>query len=410
MKYFNNIISILICLIYSLGAYSQIGRFFSSEQLSNSMISSACIAQDLEGMIWVGTEYGLNRYDGYHFTYFLNDVNTPASLGYNLVSSLLCEDSGQIWVGTAKGLDLYEPETNSFVHFRFPNGLKPRVSKIIRLGNQRLLVGTAGYGLYEANEKKKELVRVQGYTTAEDDEFYSSLFEDSHGNLWKCDALNGITVNRLLGGKPRKLKSLIGTPMAFTERNGDVLILCLHGMLIFHNGELKPYPLFIKEQNRHDIVFRTMQKDKKGNIYIGTRGHGLFVLPENTNQARRLEYTNAEINLNTTKVWSIFDDSQSNLWIGCQQKGLLMLQGAPSDFSNWSFSAQGVSLGTPVTAICQGDNGIIWCSVQGNGIFGFDSNGKIVAHPASPAAVEFIYRDRTGTTGRNLLQVSSQIS
>jgi ligand-binding sensor domain-containing protein len=181
-------------------------------------------------------------------------------------------------------------------------------------------------------------------------------------------------------------------------------------MLIFHNGELKPYPLLTEEPNKHEIVFSTMQKDKKGNIYIGTRGHGLFILPENTNQARRLEYTNGEINLNTTKVWSIFDDSQSNLWIGCQQKGLLMLQGAPSDFSNWSFSAQGVSLGTPVTAICQGDNGIIWCSVQGNGIFGFDSNGKIVAHPASPAAVEFIYRDRTGTTGRNLLQVSSQIS
>lgn len=397
MKYSNNIVSVLIGLIYSLGSYSQIGRFFSSEQLSNSMISSACIAQDSEGMIWVGTEYGLNRYDGYHFTYFLNDVNNPASLGYNLVSSLLCEDSGQIWVGTAKGLDLYEPETNSFVHFRFPNGLKPRVSKIIRLGNQRLLVGTAGYGLYEANEKKKELVRVQGYTTTEDDEFYSSLFEDSHGNLWKCDALNGITVNRLSGSKPRKLKSPIGTPMAFTERNGDVLILCLHGMLIFHNGELKPYPLLIEEPNKHDIVFRTMQKDKKGNIYIGTRGHGLFVLPEDTNQARRLEYTNGEINLNTTKVWSIFDDSQSNLWIGCQQKGLLMLQGAPSDFSNWSFSAQGVSLGTPVTAICQGDNGMTWCSVQDNGIFGFDSYGKIVAHPAAPAAVEFIYRDRTGT-------------
>lgn len=397
MKWLYNISSVLICMLYSLCAYSQMGRFFSSEQLSSSMISSACIAQDSEGMILVGTEHGLNRYDGYHFACFLNDVNNPASLGYNLVSTILCEDSGQIWVGTAKGLDLYKPETNSFNHFRFPDGLKPRVSKIIRLREGSLLVGTAGYGLYQADEKKKELVRVQGFTSAEDDEFYSSLFEDSHGYLWKCDAVNGITFNRIHSkNKGQKLQSLMGTPMAFAERNGDVLILCQHGMLIYRNGELKPYPLLLETQNRHDIVFRSMHKDKKGNIYIGTRGHGLFVLPENTNQAKRVECVNAEINLNSTKVWSIFDDSQSNLWIGCQQKGLLMLQGTPSDFSNWSFSAQGTRLGTPVTAICQGDNGTIWCSVQGNGIYGFDGSGKMIAHPASPAAVEFIYRDKTG--------------
>ena len=389
--------TLLICSLFSICVYSQTGRFFSSEQLSSSMISSACIAQDSEGLIWVGTEYGLNRYDGYHFTTFLHDEQNQASLNYNLVSTLLCEDSGQIWIGTAKGLDFYASSTGDFVHFKFPDGLHPRVSKIIRLKDGRLLVGTAGYGLYQVDEEKRELNRVLDFTTIDDDEFYSSLFEDSQGNLWKCDAVNGITVNHIgSGDRPRRFKSDIGTPMAFTERNGDVLILCLHGMLICHQGELKPYPLELETQNQRDIVFRTMHKDRKGNIYIGTRGHGLFMMPVHSNHARRVEFQNQEINLDNTKVWSIFDDDQSNLWIGCQQKGLLMIQSIPSAFTNWSFSAQKVSLGTPVTAICQGDNGTIWCSVQGNGIYGFDSHGKMIAHPAAPAAVEFIYRDRKG--------------
>lgn len=133
------------------------------------MISSACIAQDSEGYIWIGTEYGLNRYDGYRFTCYLNDPENPASLGYNLVSTLLCEDTGSIWVGTAKGLDLYNSDTNTFVHFKFPDGLQPRVSKILRLASGRLLVGTAGYGLYQADEDKQELLRVQNYTSADDD-------------------------------------------------------------------------------------------------------------------------------------------------------------------------------------------------------------------------------------------------
>ena len=392
-----NVSSVLIGLLWSLCAYCQVGRFFSSEQLSSSMISTACIAQDSEGFIWIGTEYGLNRYDGYHFTFFLNDAKDAKSLGYNLVSTLLCEKSGQIWVGTAKGLDLYDPHTNVFVHFRFPNGLQPRVSKIIRLSDGRLLVGTAGYGLYQIEEKKQELIRIQKYTTAEDDEFYSSLFEDSKGNLWKCDAVNSITVNRMSSaGSARRFKSPIGTPLVFTERNGEVMILCLHGMLIYRNGELKTFPLVMETQNQREIVFRSMHKNKKGDIYIGTRGHGLFVMPANSNQLKRVECQNPEINLNSTKVWSIFDDNQLNLWIGCQQKGLLMMQGIPSDFMSWSFSAQKISLGTPVTAICKGENGTIWCSVQGNGIYGFDGSGKIIAHPTAPDAVEFIYRDRTG--------------
>ena len=397
MKCFLKIGLALLFYLYAPCVYCQTSRFFSSDHLSSTMISSACIAQDSEGYLWIGTEYGLNRYDGYRFTCYLNDPENPASLGYNLVSTLLCEDTGSIWVGTAKGLDLYNSDTNTFVHFKFPDGLQPRVSKILRLASGRLLVGTAGYGLYQADEDKQELFRVQNYTSADDDEFYSSLFEDSQGNLWKCDAVNGITFNKLFSGSnAHRFKSPLGTPMSFAEKNGEVLILCLHGMLVYENGELKTYPLEVEVSNQHDAVFRTMHKDKKGNIYLGTRGHGLFVLSEKTNEVKRVECSNPEVNLNNTKVWSIFDDNHSNLWIGCQQKGLLMLQGGKSDFNNWSFSAQKIGLGTPVTAICQGDNGVTWCSVQGNGIYGFDVNGKIVAHHTAPAAVEFILRDRTG--------------
>lgn len=242
MKCFLKISLALLFYLYAPCVYCQTSRFFSSDHLSSTMISSACIAQDSEGYLWIGTEYGLNRYDGYRFTCYLNDPENPASLGYNLVSTLLCEDTGSIWVGTAKGLDLYNSDTNTFVHFKFPDGLQPRVSKILRLASGRLLVGTAGYGLYQADEDKQGLLRVQNYTSADDDEFYSSLFEDSQGNLWKCDAVNGITFNKLFSGSnAHRFKSPLGTPMSFAEKNGEVLILCLHGMLVYENGELKTY-------------------------------------------------------------------------------------------------------------------------------------------------------------------------
>lgn len=68
MKCFLKIGLALLFYLYAPCVYCQTSRFFSSDHLSSTMISSACIAQDSEGYIWIGTEYGLNRYDGYRFT------------------------------------------------------------------------------------------------------------------------------------------------------------------------------------------------------------------------------------------------------------------------------------------------------------------------------------------------------
>lgn len=388
------IILTLMIIWTVISVTGQPGQFFTSSQLSSTMISSASIGQDSEGYIWIGTEHGLNRYDGYHFIKYLHDKNDSLTIGHNLVSTLLCEKSGSVWVGTSKGLDKYDSQNNRFIHFHFPEGIEPRVSKIIRLRNGNLLVGTAGFGLFSVDEKSEKITRIHHFTTVEDDNFYSNLYEDSNGFVWKCDATDGITFNKIGSYNVSKhFKSNIGTPMAFAERNGDILILCLHGMLVYKNGDIKTFPLEINIPFNNNIVFRTLYKDKKGNIYIGTRGHGLFVLPPNSNEIKQVETDNPASGLNSSKVWSIFIDHQDNLWVGCQQKGLFMIPSHKPLFDSWSFSSQKLSIGTPVTSICKGDNNQIWCSVQSNGVYCFDNEGKIVSHPSSPPSVEMMYRD-----------------
>ena len=73
-----------------------------------------------------------------------------------------------------------------------------------------------------------------------------------------------------------------------------------------------------------------------------------------------------------------------------------MIPSVQPQFSSWSFLSQGYRIGSTATSICEGDQGIIWCTVQGSGVFGFDQHGRIVAHPASPPSAEYIYRDKRG--------------
>ena len=65
-----------------------------------SQSTAFCILQDITGFIWVGTQHGLNRYDGHSFKLYDHDPKTPDSLSHNLVVSLFEDTSGLLWVGT----------------------------------------------------------------------------------------------------------------------------------------------------------------------------------------------------------------------------------------------------------------------------------------------------------------------
>lgn len=85
------------------------------EGLSQSVVTS--IAQDKNGFIWVGTEDGLNQFDGIEFKIFRHNPNDSLSLPDNFISVLKTDDSGTLWIGTANGLSSYNRETKVFKNY-----------------------------------------------------------------------------------------------------------------------------------------------------------------------------------------------------------------------------------------------------------------------------------------------------
>ena len=90
--------------------FEQIGV---NDGLSNSTVT--VIAQDQAGFIWLGTEDGLNRFDGLGFTSFYNDPRDSNSIPANVIYGLLCDREGTLWVGTARGLCRYDPAIAAFI-------------------------------------------------------------------------------------------------------------------------------------------------------------------------------------------------------------------------------------------------------------------------------------------------------
>jgi ligand-binding sensor domain-containing protein/DNA-binding response OmpR family regulator len=378
---------------------AQMKRVYSSDKLSSNMLS--CMTQDKAGYIWIGTEYGLNKFDGYRFTNYLHNEEDSTSIANNVIVSLLVRRNGEVLIGTNKGLQKYDNRTNSFINFKTPYGEKPRVSSIIEMKNGKILVGTEGYGLYTIDSKNMTMHTVNKVTKSNETHYFSSLYQDHYGQLWKNGHESYISRYSLKKGKLVSVKiypTVCGTPIKFlSDKHGNMILICQHGIMKYdrRKDNLVNVELVTKGINLSDIVFNCGMTDCKGNIFIGSIGKGLFYISNGSNTLLPFDDSGNRIDLASADIRFIFQDKEENFWIGCNYKGLIYFSNEKAQFDTWSFSSQNIHIGSFVSHVCQGDNGDVWCSVQER-IFKFDKFGRITPKGKTPAHTNTLYRDHKG--------------
>ena len=384
-----------IISVLCLSAFAQTQHFYTSDQLSSNQITAIC--QDRTGYIWVGTEYGLNKYDGYRFKNYLYDKNNPASINSNNVVSLFVDSKGTLWAGCGAGICYYNSANDEFERLQFPNKRPVRVNDMLQEDENHLLLGTAGYGLFRIDLNTLRIDTVHNYANPDDNDYFSHILIDEKGNFWKAGSTPVVSI-RLNNSRHtiQTLESPFGTVTDFINYEGGVLMVCRKGLAFYRDGRLQTDFIDTSILDSENMQLRSALLDTAGNLFIGTLGQGLCWVPKGTRRLLRYDYTNGSFDLNTSNVWALFEDNQDNLWVGCLRRGLLLLPQHEPQFTTWGFSAQNVSIGGSVTSVCQGDNGMTWCAVQNNGIYGFDANGRIVSHPVSPSNTYSIYRDKQG--------------
>lgn len=187
----------ILCLIglwLSISCQAQTGRLFTVDnELSSSMVNS--IFQDKNGIIWIATEDGLNKYDGAKFTVYKHDKENKHSLLNNYVRFLFEDSKGHCYVGTLSGLQIYDSGTDQFTDIPLiqTNGeIAPtNVAYMMERKNGEILIGTAGLGVLKIVETNGKLEARQL------DDFILSnivnlLHEDKRGNLWVSTGDKGL--------------------------------------------------------------------------------------------------------------------------------------------------------------------------------------------------------------------------
>ena len=157
-----------------------------------SQNSIYCMLKDHYGLMWFGTQGGLNKFDGYKFTVFTHTINDPKSISSNDINGL-CEDKeGHIWVSTSHaGVSEYIREKISFDNYQHrlnnPSSLSSNETNLVYADKRGdVWVGTAN-GLNLFNKKTKQFTHYSAKAndaSSLSSSFILSLCEDSKGNLW----------------------------------------------------------------------------------------------------------------------------------------------------------------------------------------------------------------------------------
>lgn len=398
MRHTQHYMMAFLCFVLSLTIWADSGELYTSGKLSSSLIN--CITQDKQGFIWVGTEYGLNKFDGYHFTNFLHNAQDTTSITDNIISSFLVDKQGRFWIGSAKGMMRYDYANNNFKRYPFPDGRQPRIYSLIEDHQGNILIGTAGYGLYSIRQGKDQITSERQYAQKDSDVFFTHIYEDHHHYLWQSSHLSEFTRYFNQNGNiyRKNFQSPYGAPVAFIQHNPtSMLIVCMYGILYYnYKTELIADAGYNLGPFKDNVTINNATFDHEGNLYISTSEHGVLIIKKDSNKVEQLESSSNNFQLASAFVNDVMEDKDNNLWVGCYKKGLYLLNQRKSAFNFWSFSSQNYVIGSSVSSIASGNHGETWCTVQNSGVFCFDKQGKIIAHPHSPAGTSIIYKDLQG--------------
>lgn len=302
------------CLSASAGKledirFSHIGL---KEGLSHSTVYD--IKQDRDGYIWLATNDGVNKYDGYDFRVYRKREGDKYGLTGSIVSCLAVDGVGRVWVGTNEGLSLYNANMDYFMNYYYVKGGKSEeIRGVLPLSNDCLLVRTLHEFIFFR-------VRAGKF---EDAPFTSRLrFENYSAMLYAHDTVylgtDHVYTYSLRSGKLERLVALpAGVKVLSFLMVGDDLWIGTEGKGVFvynrMTRRLVHYTVATTSGLTSDYV-RTMALDGQRRVWIGTY-NGLSVFSDGTFTSFEHSFID-DGSLSQNSVRCIFQDSQQGMWLG----------------------------------------------------------------------------------------------
>lgn len=373
-----------------------------TEQHGLSKNSVSCLTQDRAGFLWMGTQDGLNRYDGASFRVFRSDRQRPGALLSSFVLDLSADPRGGIWVGTGGGgLAYYNPLTEKFTSYTVGTLADDFVWSVYCDRQGRVWAGSE-QGLNLVDPQTGKVRQFRHPPTAGNNVHRNSIraiTQTADGRVWVGTGDGRISAVDFKGGRLLPLagwtpgsavKSLAGTP-----RNGLWVAAADGGGLCFIDLNTNQKKHFRHEPGRVGSLpsneLNAVLVDQQERVWVGTAlglcrydaaADYFTVWQHQPNQP-------AQRSLPADKVLSLFQDRSGLLWGGTDQ-GLVSFEPRPNAF----VQPVPARFTGPVWAVAEDAAGQLWVGSETNGLLRHDpATGRLTTYRADPANPQALPED-----------------
>lgn len=358
------------------------------------------IIQDKYGFIWIGTQDGLNRFDGYNFKIY-NHGDSETSLTSNYIFSVFSDSKKNIWIGTEFGLNKYEPSTNTFSKYYIASDDDRTVAQnsiwaICEDLSGNIWLGTQG-GLYKMDKSSNEFTEYKQNSLSKNsisNDYISSLVSDTQGNLWIGTRGDGIDKFNISTGKftnyniknYKSLKSNYINCFFYSKKDSNKLWIGTEkGLSLFDIDKTKflDYPIIKK---LHSKYITTITEDYNDVYWIGTKGTGLYSYDQRLDNLQEYKYDPDDpSSIKSSTINKIFIDRSNLIWIGTQN-GINKLVIKKQNFKTYTLPEEYPYhiINNIIFPMVEDKNGVLWLGSD-NGLNKFDrKSGNVKSYRNIP--------------------------
>ncbi len=399
-----------------------------------SQVTVKCMLQDRQGFLWIGTEDGLDRYDGYHFIHHRPRLDDDTSLSNGNITALHEDGDGNLWVGTfGGGLNRFDPVSESFHRYNFNREntrslSSDEVTAICEDRRGMLWLGTDGGGLNRFDPGTgtfSHFHSAPGNRRTISHNTIRNLCLDRDGALWIATAggLNRIAADELEKPNPQvqrlpadRPKTLSSARVIYQDRRGDIWIGADDGLhLARADARKKDGYVFRRFEGigmtpdhrcQHPVL--AIVEDKSNTLWLGTRNGGVLKMDPAREICVPAATTGAAGPNHENTILSLYLDRSGVLWAGTDFGGLKKNDLNPKPIQHYKHEP-----GNPnslndnhIWGLYEDRERVVWIGTDAGGLNRFDRRTGTFKHylrnPEDETSlndnrVETIYEDSDGT-------------
>ena len=376
IKHNNAFISVIAWLLACFAAVDADARqrLYGIGDLSSNLISSVC--QDSLGYIWVGTAYGLNRFDGVYFVQYTADGNE--GLSNDDISRLLPGNGGDVWVVMYSDVQLYSVKDNRFHDVKFKGCDKVGCRDILQTPEGEIWLLNSGNGIWRVDRETMTASPIEKINKAIGKPLMKSMRLDSHGRLWIVTPHDALLMYDTKTGKVHRYFN--DTPIAnsivdVVEVRGGRMALATHNSGVFLFDGKKD--TWTKVCDAPGMTVMQTFGSKSCDMLLGSDTHGMWRVDFRRKCVVPAYQSVGVQGMPRMSVAAFCEDNDGNAWIGFYKSGLFFVSNHKEPFGYIDASLLEGDNGRSILAVYGFQNDNVLVCQEGGGIAEVTLNGEV---------------------------------